>query len=75
MYTFADVLYEMKLRQQDLRSEAEQERWARQAAGARVSGQTLDGIRRTAVRLGDIVAELRCQVQSRFDSNLDAAAC
>lgn len=75
MYTFAYMLFEMKLRQQDLRSEAGQDGWARQAAGARVSGQTLDGIRRTAVRLGDIVAGLRCQLQSRFASDLEAAAC
>jgi hypothetical protein len=75
MYTFADVLFEMELRQQNLRSEAEEERWARQAAGVRVSGQSLDGIRRTAVELGDIVAGLRCQLQSRFDSNLEVASC
>ena len=75
MYTFSYMLFEAKLRQQNLWSEAEQERLARQAAGARVSGQTADGIRRTAVRLGDIVAGLRCQLQSRFASDLEAAAC
>lgn len=75
MYNYSYLLFEAKLRQQNLWSEAEQERLARRAAGARVSGQMVDGIRRTAVRLGEIVAGLRCQVQSRFGSNLEPAAC
>ena len=75
MYTFSYMLFEAKLRQQNLWSEAEQERLARRAARARVSGHTVDGIRRTAVQLGDIVAGLRCQVQSRLGSNLEPAAC
>lgn len=75
MNTFADVLFEMELRQENVRSEVEQVRWARRAGEARVRGQSLDGIRRAAVQLGDIVAGLRCQLRSRFAVGLDAAAC
>ena len=68
MYSFSYMLFEAKLRQQNLWSEAEQERLARRAARARVGG-------RTAAQLAAIVAGLRCQVQSRFGSNLEPAAC
>jgi hypothetical protein len=75
MNTFADVLFEMELRQENLRSEVEQIRWARQAAGARVGRPSLDGVRRAAVQMGDVVAGLRCRLRSRFAVELDAAAC
>lgn len=75
MNTFADVVMEAELRQKSFRAEAEQQRWVRQAAEARVRGETWDGLRRSAVRLGDIVAGLRCQLRSRFATQLDPAAC
>jgi hypothetical protein len=75
MNTFADVVIEAELRQKSFRAEAEQERWARKAAEARVGTETWDGLRRSAIRLGDIVAGLRCQLRSRFATQLDPAAC
>jgi hypothetical protein len=75
MNTFADVVMEAELRQKSFRAEAEEQRWVRQAAEARAGEQPWDGLRRSAVRLGDIVAGLRCQLRSRFATELDPAAC
>jgi len=75
MNTFADVVMEAELRQKSFRAEAEQQRWVRQALEARTGGQVRDGIRRSVVRLGDIVAGLQCQFRSRFATQLDPVAC
>jgi len=75
MNTFADVVIEAELRQKNFRAEAEQQRLVRQALEARAGGQIRDGIRRSAVRLGDIVAGLQCQLRTRFATQLDPAAC
>jgi len=75
MNTFADVIMEAELRQKSFRAEAEQQRWVRQAMEARAGGQVRDELRRSAVRLGDIVAGLRCQLRSRFATQLDPVAC
>ena len=72
------VLFETETRSRHLHAQREQDRVARWTAalsasrGARRSGT---GIRQVAIRLGDLVAELRCQLESRFTSEPAATPC
>jgi hypothetical protein len=75
MLTYGGVLLEMEMRQKSLEAEARQERWARLAAAGRAHKVREPGIGRMAVRLGDFVAGLRCQLQNRFASDPAATAC
>ena len=74
MYTFAYMLFEMKIRTSSLQAEAEQERWARVAASSR-SGDWASRLRRTAVLVVDYAAGLRCLLQRRFAADASTMAC
>jgi hypothetical protein len=70
------VLFEMETRRPELQAMREQDRraWWISAASAPRGAKRL-GIRQLAVRLGDLVAGLRCQLDSRFAPEPVAKAC
>lgn len=67
------VRFETENHRRDLQAAREQDRRAWWIAAA--SGSRGAGIRQVAVRLGDLIAELRCQVESRLASEPAATAC
>lgn len=70
------VRFELEAQHRNLQTEREQDRWAWWMAAAseprRARGA---GIRQLAVSLGDYLAGLRCQLESRFASEPAATAC
>jgi hypothetical protein len=75
MNDYALIHSETQLRRRGLPCESEGRHVTRIAAAVRPRRAKESRIRRVAVRLGDIVAGLRCQVQSRFASEPAATAC
>ena len=68
MNSLADLHAEQQLRRRGCPYENERERMARIVAASRSRDAKESRIRGMAVRLGDFVAGLRCQLQSRFAS-------
>ena len=75
MISLDDAMHEMKYRTSSFQFEAEQDRMARLAAAGRSKGERVSGSWHMAVQVGDYVARLRCQLQSRFASEPGATAC
>ena len=70
------VRFEREAQNRDLQAEREQDRWAWWMAAAAAPHDAKESrIRRVAVQLGEFVAELRCQLESRFAPEPDAMAC
>jgi hypothetical protein len=75
MNDYALIHNETRLRRRGLPYESEGRHVAGIAAAVWPRRAKESRIRRVAVRLGDIVVGLRCQVQSRFASEPAATAC
>ena len=70
------VLFEMENRRPDLHAVREQDRRAGWIAALSAPQDERESrIRRVAVQLGDFVAGLRCQLESRFATEQQAVAC
>ena len=71
------VQFELEAQNRALQTEREQDRWAWWMAEAYASrgAKQESRIRRVAVWLDDVVAGLRCQLESRFASEPVATAC
>jgi len=72
MNSYAEVNLEMNLRRRGLPYETEREQQARLYTLFRSPVPEESGIQQIAVRLGDLVAEVRCRLQSRFASETAA---
>jgi len=75
MQGWGDAMFEMEYRTRSIEAELEQRQLARLAAAARSKDGMVSQSRRMAVRLGDLLAGLWCQLQSRSATEPDAAAC
>ena len=70
------VRFETEAQNRDLQTKREQDRWAWWMAAASAPRRARGwSIRQVAVRLGDFVGGLRCQLESRFASEPAATAC
>lgn len=75
MQDWGNTRSNMEYRTKIILAEVEQNRLAKLAASARSEDERGSGGRRMAMRLGDLVAGLWCQLQSRFATDPGATAC
>jgi hypothetical protein len=76
MNRLADVHFELLLEKRGgMPYEPEFEERAKLVAASRPRGERSPALRQMAVRLGDFLAEVRCQLESRFSAEPRATAC
>ena len=75
MHDLSNALFEMQYRVKSMEAEVEHHRLAKLAAASRPRKERMFGVRRMAVRLGDLVAGLRCRLESRWASEPAATPC
>ena len=75
MHDLSNALFEMEYRVKSIEAELEPDRLARLAAASRPRKERRLSVRRTVTGLGDLLAGMWCQLQSRLASEPEAMAC